>query len=102
MKYTRYFAQTVRNYGTPQLSQDNMSVFLNIIHLEAKLEVYNSLNSAHKYSIRIATIKETIYKLTNGLEPRDLINYWLSGERIRQKPFKEEDTPWDEFDPYMR
>lgn len=99
MRYTKYFSQLIRSHGTPQLSQDNMSTFLNIIHLEAKVKVYDKLNEKHKYSINVARLKEIVTQLTNDLEPKELIRRWTTGESIKTKPFKEEDTPWDDHDP---
>lgn len=89
----------MRSQGVLNLSLENMQTFLNVVHLEARKEVYISLNKNHQYSIKIAEINQEVNRLVGGLSPRNLVYKWMSGESIKTKPFKEEDTPWDDNDP---
>lgn len=101
MKYTQYFAQIIKQYGAPQLPNKEMSSFLNIVHLEAKKQVYSGLNVSHHYSIHIRVIDDEIEKLTGGLTPQELIKRWENGDPIKSKVSKEENTPWDDNDRFF-
>ena len=101
MKYTRYFSQLVKSHGTPQLSNDHISTFLNIIHLEAKVIVYADLNRDHKYDLNIRRIEARISQLTNNLDPKQLIQKWVAGESIRITSNVEVYNSWDPYEADM-
>lgn len=101
MKYTKYFAQLIRSQGIPQLPDDHYRTFLNILHQEAKLKVYKGNNTGHRYTRRIYTITKIIEELTGKLEPKELVQKWVSGERIPKNLIQEENAPWDEHEPYL-
>jgi hypothetical protein len=99
--YTKYFAQLIKIHGTPQLPHDLMSFFLNIVHLEAKKQVYEELNAGNRYLVHIRTIENRINEITGGLKPQELIKRWENGDPIKGKGPKEESTPWDENEEYL-
>lgn len=102
MKYTKYFAQLFRSHGAaPQLPYDHYRTYLNIIHLEAKLKVYESLNSTHRFTGRIYRINKIIQYLTGGLEPKQLVEKWIAGDRIPKPKEPDYSTPWDDHEPYL-
>lgn len=96
MIYTKYFAQMIKQHGVPQLKHDLMSSFLNIVHLEAKRQVYSSLNAENRHTIQIRTIDDQLNEITGGLSPQELIKRWINGDPIKRKGSVEENTPWDE------
>lgn len=101
MKYTKFFAQLVKQHGAVQLQHDQLRAYLNIIHFEAKQKVYLSLNNAHKYSLRVRKIQEEIDKLSEKLEPKELVQRWINGDSIRATFKIEENIPWDETERYL-
>lgn len=101
MKYTNYFAQLVIQHGAIQLQHDQLRAYLNIIHFEAKQKVYVSLNTSHKYSLRVRKIQEEIDKLTEKLEPKELVQRWINGGSIKATFIIEENVPWDETERYL-
>lgn len=78
-----------------------MSAFLNIVHLEAKKQVYSDLNATNRFVIHIRTIENKLNELTGRLEPKELINRWQNGQTIKNYRARGEDTPWDENEEYF-
>nr|WP_294860140.1 hypothetical protein [uncultured Fluviicola sp.] len=103
MKYTKYFSSVINQHGSLNLEQAALQTFFNIVHLEAKLKVYESLNQERRFVVRIHSIQEQIKTLTGGLEPKVFM------EKLHDSNFsilsKNNDldgaTPWDEHDPYL-
>jgi hypothetical protein len=101
MKYTRYFAQLIKQHGAIQLQHDELRAYLNIIHLEAKIQVYIGLNGAHKYALNIRKIQGEIDNLSGKLDPKELIQRWIKGHSIKSGIIIEENVPWDENERYL-
>lgn len=96
MKYTRYFAQLIKQHGMINLPPDEVSVFLNIIHLEANLETYNAWNSTQRYNPNIGKINDKLNQLTGKLEPKTLVEKWINGDSPNRRLTKKEYNTWDE------
>lgn len=101
MKYTKYFAQLIRENGVPQLPYDQYRTFLSIIHFEAKLKVYKTNDKGHQYSGRIYAITNILDQLTGKLEPRDLVEKWINGDSISKTKTIDDYVPWNDHDPYL-
>ena len=103
MKYTKYFASVIKQYGSLNLQQDALQTFLNIVHLEAELKVYESLNQEKRFVIQIHNIGEQIKTLTGGLEPSAFMKKLHDSTFFKTPGMGNLDnvTSWDEFDPYM-
>ncbi len=103
MKYTKYVSALIRQFGGIYLHQEALRTVLNVIHLEAELKVYKSLNRENCYILKIHDIEQTIKLLTAGLEPKIFIEKLYNGELMRPpgKPHISTTKPWDEFDIYM-
>lgn len=103
MKYTRYFSGIIKQYGTVNLEQAAMQAFLNIIHLEAELKVYESLNQDKRFLLKIANLKDQIILITGGLEPKKFMDNLYSGKfpMTSGKNYIDGVKTWDEFDPYI-
>lgn len=103
MRYTKYFSSVIRQHGNLNLEQEALQTFLNIVHLEAELKVYESLNQEKRFVIQIHSIQEQIKILTGGLEPKILMEklYDSTFSKRRRKGNVDDATPWDEFDPYL-
>ncbi len=103
MKYTKYISSVINQFGAINLQQEALRTVLDVIHFEAKLKVYESLNAENNYGIRIHEIKEKINSLTGGFEPKIFMEKLHTGELLKPtgKSHIDEVRPWDEFDPYM-
>ena len=103
MRYTKYFSSVVKQFGTINLNQEALQTFLNIIHLEAELKVYERLNQEKRFVIQIHEIKEQLHALTGGLEPSILMKQLHRGNysRSNQGNNIENVKPWDEHDIYI-
>lgn len=103
MRYTKYFSNVVNQFGTINLNQEALQTFLNIIHLEAELKVYEKLNQEKRFIIQIHNLKEQLQLLTKGLDPKILMkqlhnhNYSRSYNRGGDEDIKS----WDEHDIYL-
>ncbi len=81
MKYTSYFSHTLKSNGSPHLNQDMFALYMNIVHLEGRITELNDLaNKAEQndqkfvYRLKIDAIEGRIKKLTNRLEPKELLH----------------------------
>lgn len=80
MKYTKYFGGVARNQGVPFLNTNNFAIFMNIVHLEGSINSLNTVKSKakgtdefYKYDVQIFKYEERLSKLTEGLEPYELL-----------------------------
>lgn len=103
MRYTKYFSSIIKDFGGLNLEQEALQTFFNIIHLEAQLKVYEQLNQEKRFGIQIRTIKEQLYILTGGLDPKTLLKrlYSSNYSKPSRTGNKEEFKQWDEVDIYM-
>ncbi len=84
MKYTSYFSQTLKGNGSPHLNQDMFALYMNIVHLEGRIAQLNDLaekanqnDQKFVYNLKIDLIKDKIKKLTNRMEPKELLHSLL-------------------------
>jgi hypothetical protein len=84
MKYTPYFSYILKLNGSPHLSQDMFALYMNIVHLEGRIAELNDLaNKARQndqkfvYRLKIDLIKDKLLRLTNNLEPEQLLAYMV-------------------------
>lgn len=103
MKYSKHFAALINQFGTVNLEGDALKVFLNVIHFEAELKVYERLNQENRYLIKIHEINQKINSLTCGLEPKIFMQKLHDGELPKPsgESYLDGAKPWDLFDPYM-
>lgn len=104
MRYTRYFSEIIKQHGTVNLDQAAMQAFLNIIHLEAELKVYERWNQENRFVLEISNLKEQVKMITGGVEPKIFMKKLYHGEFLKppSKGSIAETKPWDEFDVYMK
>ena len=76
-----YYIHILKGSGSPHLSQDMFALYMNIIHLEGRIAELNDLaNKALQndqkfvYRLKIDTIEDKIKKLTNRMEPKELLH----------------------------
>jgi hypothetical protein len=76
MKYSKYFAQIVRDNGTPNLSKEGFAKMMNIISLEGQLQAFKKVSKLepHKYSVMQFDVDKQLTKLTGNLEPKELLS----------------------------
>lgn len=100
MEYTRYFASIVKQHGSINLNQDCLQAMFNVIHIEAKLEVYGKLDK-FKYGMEINKLGIKLRRLTGGYPPQKLIEIWYTGNLVpsNMKFDQTVNTPWQP-DPY--
>lgn len=103
MRYTKYFSSVVKQFGTINLNQEALQTFLNIVHLEAELKVYERLNQEKRFVIQIHTLKEQLQLLTGGLDPQNLMKQLHNGNYSKSSNGDgiEGTKPWDEHDIYL-
>ncbi|MNE31345.1 hypothetical protein D3C87_22600 [compost metagenome] len=103
MRYTKYFSSVVKQFGTVNLNQEALQTFLNIVHLEAELKVYERLNQEKRFVIQIHSLKEQLKLLTEGLAPKILMKQLHSENYSRSSNGGsiEGAKPWDEHDIYL-
>ena len=103
MKYTKYISSVINQFGAINLQQEALRTLLNVIHFEAELKVYESLNQGNRYLVKIHQTKQTIHSLTAGLEPKIFMEKLHNGEILKPtgKSYIDGTKPWDEYDIYM-
>jgi hypothetical protein len=79
MKYTKYFSGIINQYGRPNLSKDQFKKFMNIVHLEGRLEGLNSIKrtlegskDAHRFDMEYYRVNRQLTDLTGNLTPQEL------------------------------
>jgi len=79
MKYTKYFSGIINQYGRPNLSKDQFKKFMNIVHLEGRLEGLNSIKrtlegskDAHRFNMEYYRVNRQLTDLTGNLTPQEL------------------------------
>ncbi len=79
MKYTKYFSGIINQYGRPNLSDDQFKKFMNIVHLEGRLEGLNSIKrtlegsrDAHRFDMEYYRVNRQLTDLTGNLPPQEL------------------------------
>ena len=76
MQYTKYFSRMKKAYGLPHLTEDGFSTYFNVIVLEDRIKLLQSLNykyDTRSHDILILSLKETLGKITKGLSPEQLL-----------------------------
>jgi hypothetical protein len=104
MKYTKYISSVINQFGSINLQQEALRTVLNVIHFEAELKVYQSLNQeGNRNLVKIHQIKQTIHSLTAGLEPKIFMEKLHNGEILKPtgKSYIDGTKSWDEHDIYM-
>lgn len=101
MEYTRYFASIVKQHGSINLNQDCLQAMFNVIHIEAKIEVYYKLDK-FKYGIDIGKLTTKLRLLTANFPPQKLLEIWYSGRLVPSNMTFDQtvNTPWPDRDPY--
>lgn len=77
---------------------------MNVVHLEAKLEIYNRLNEGNRYGIAVGKLKNQLKEITGGLQPDALLELWCNGATVKSRLNLDPTTytPWPESEPYMK
>jgi len=85
MKYTSYFSRALKLNGPPHLSSGMFAFYMNIVYLEGRIAMLNDLETKAKendqkfvYRLKIDHLKDKIAKLTNRMEPQELLVYMVA------------------------
>jgi len=100
MVYTRYFATIVKQHGSINVNQDCLQAMFNVIHIEAKIEVYHKLDK-FKFGIEIGKLENKLRLLTGTYEPDVLLQIWYGGNLVKSNMTFDQtvNTTWQD-DPY--
>ena len=79
MTYTKYFSGIINQYGRPNLTDDQFRKFMNIVHLEGRLEGINSIKrklidtkEEHRFDMEYFSVNKKLTELTGNLPPKEL------------------------------
>ncbi len=79
MKYTKYFSGIINQYGRPNLTDDQFRKFMNIVHLEGRLEGIDSIKrslegskEANRFDMEYYRVNRKLTDLTGNLPPQEL------------------------------
>ena len=79
MKYTKYFSGLIVHHGRPNLSDDQFKRFMNIVHLEGRIEGINSIKrilqgtkEAHRFDMEYFKVQKLLTQLTGNVTPEEL------------------------------
>lgn len=79
MKYTKYFSGIINQYGRPNLTDDQFRKFMNIVHLEGRIEGINSIKRTlkgtkeeYRFDMEYFKISKKLTELTGNLSPQEL------------------------------
>ncbi len=79
MTYTKYFSGIINQYGRPNLTDDQFRKFMNIVHLEGRLEGINSIKrklidtkEEHRFDMEYFSVNKRLTELTGNLPPQEL------------------------------
>ena len=79
MKYTKYFSGIISQYGRPNLTEEQFRKFMNIVHLEGRLEGINSIKRGligskeeHRFDMEYYKVNKLLTELTGNLPPLEL------------------------------
>ena len=79
MKYTKYFSGLIARHGRPNLSDDQFRNFMNIVHLEGRIEGINSIKrrlegtkEAHRFDMEYFKVQKQLTQLTGNVSPEEL------------------------------
>ncbi len=79
MKYTKYFSGIINQYGRPNLTDDQFRKFMNIVHLEGRLEGINSIKrkledtkEEHRFDMEYFGVNKRLTELTGNIPPQEL------------------------------
>ncbi len=100
MVYSKYFASIVKQHGSINLNQDCLQAMFNVIHIEAKIEVYQKIDK-FKYGMEISKLEQKLRFLTGFCEPKVLLEIWYSGNLLKSSMTfdRSVNTSWQD-DPY--
>ncbi len=79
MLYTKYFSGIIRQYGRPNLSDEQFRKFMNIVHLEGRIAGINTIkralqdtHEAHRFDVEHYNVSKKLTELTGNLPPEKL------------------------------
>ena len=79
MKYTKYFSGIINEYGAPNLTEEQFRKFMNIVHLEGKLEgidtirrILKDAKEEHRFDLEYFNVNKKLTDLTGNLPPKEL------------------------------
>ncbi len=79
MKYTKYFSGIINKYGAPNLTDEQFRKFMDLVHLEGKLEgidtirrILNDTKEGHRFDIEHFKVNKKLTDLTGNLPPKEL------------------------------
>ena len=79
MKYTKYFSGIISEHGAPNLTDEQFRKFMNIVHLEGRIEGIDTIRrtlkgtkEGHRFDIEYFNVSKKLTDLTGKLPPKEL------------------------------